>query len=108
MSKHTDGPWLLDANGYFVWTTTPAGLMKLCDIRGWGHLTGRNAMNLTDEEAIRIQRANGELIAAAPKMLEELKFVVQMLTAYTRPVDELEIEYCNRVQTLINKLEGKT
>ena len=50
--------------------------MKICDIRGWGYLTGAGAMHLSDEEGKAVHVANARLIAAAPDMLEALKRVV--------------------------------
>ncbi len=50
-----------------------AGNMMVCQIRGWGHLTGVGALNLPEDEAIAIQEANGKLIAAAPDLLAVLK-----------------------------------
>lgn len=70
MSKHTPAPWVGDEHGY-VWAL--GGQMTLCVIRGWGHLTGAGAMNLSFEGAIEIQEANKRLICAAPEMLEALQ-----------------------------------
>jgi hypothetical protein len=42
--------------------------MKVCDIRGWGYLTGKCARALPDDEAVAIQTANENLIAAAPEL----------------------------------------
>jgi hypothetical protein len=72
--KATPGPWddsTLKGQKIF------AGNMTICDIRGWGYLTGAEAMNLPEEQAIGIQEANAALIAAArtnyPLVLEELE-----------------------------------
>jgi hypothetical protein len=40
--------------------------MNICDIRGWGYLTGKGGLGLPEEEAKKIQEANAALIAAAP------------------------------------------
>jgi len=43
------------------------GETKVCDIRGWGYLTGQGhcALGLDNTEARKIQEQTGELIAAA-------------------------------------------
>ena len=43
---------IVDANGNL-----------LCDVRGWGRLTGGGAMRLSDDEAAKIQDEYGEHIA---------------------------------------------
>lgn len=55
--------------------------MKICDIRGWGHLTGSGALHLPEAEAIAIQEANGRLIAAAPELLDALTWAQKQLRA---------------------------
>lgn len=49
--------------------TVMVGNMKICDLRGWGHLTGIGGMNLPEDKAAEIQDANARLIAAAPDLL---------------------------------------
>jgi hypothetical protein len=51
------------------------GDAKVCDIRGWGYLTGKGhgALGLPEAEAIAIQEANARLIAAAPELFEALR-----------------------------------
>lgn len=74
MPKFTKGPWRLnDTFKSKVFAQTEKGLMTVCDIRGWGHLTGFGGFHLSDEAAIEIQDANAALIAAAPEMFEALK-----------------------------------
>jgi hypothetical protein len=61
----TPGPWTAQGNGREV--RAGDGQMKVCDIRGWGYLTGKGcALALPDDQAIEIQKANERLIAAAP------------------------------------------
>jgi hypothetical protein len=66
----TPGPW---AVGYRTSDVTACdGRMKVCDIRGWGYLTGKGALGLSDEEATAIQTANARLIASAPSLYAAL------------------------------------
>lgn len=55
----------------------------MCDIRGWGYLTGNGhgALGLSLEEAVAIQTANARLIAAAPDMLEALQEILEFAIA---------------------------
>ena len=72
MKKHTPGPWKVGYEAFDV----HVGNMKICDIRGWGHLTGTGGLNLPPEEAEAIQKANASLISAAPEMLEVLRALI--------------------------------
>jgi len=56
--KHTPTPWAVDSYAMYIHADNQQ--MKICDIRGWGYLTGRK--NLSDEDAIAIQAANAKLI----------------------------------------------
>lgn len=49
--------------------------MCICDIRGWGYLTGIGGLHLSEAEAVEIQRANTRLIVAAPDLLAALKYL---------------------------------
>lgn len=75
-AKHTPGPW---KPGYRLLNVVAenakiGGETPVCDIRGWGYLTGKGhgALGLSQEEAVAIQTANANLIAAAPDMLVAL------------------------------------
>jgi hypothetical protein len=52
----TPAPWTPHGNGWEV--RAMDGQMKVCDIRGWGYLTGKGARALPDDEAVAIQKAN--------------------------------------------------
>lgn len=71
MSTHTTGPW--EANGDTVYAKDSG--MRVCDVRGWGYLTGKGvgALGLPDDQAFGIQLANARLIAAAPDLLDALR-----------------------------------
>lgn len=51
--------------GQLLWADTDKGTMRLCDLRGWGHLTGGGAWNLPTDEAAKIQDAIGHALAEA-------------------------------------------
>lgn len=75
---HTPGPWVIEAFGSpRVLATDEKGSWPICDIRGWGHLTGKGhgALGLDNETAAAIQDANARLIAAAPALLKALEAV---------------------------------
>jgi hypothetical protein len=67
----TPGPWSANGKGRDVYAC--GGQMKVCDIRGWGYLTGKGALALPDDQAIAIQTANESLIAAAPELYAALE-----------------------------------
>jgi hypothetical protein len=71
MSKHTPGPWTTDKHATYVFAERHG--MMVCEIRGWGYLTGTGGRNLPEPEAEAIQRANQNLIAAAPDLLAALR-----------------------------------
>lgn len=72
---HTPGPWKVGYQAMDVMATDAKGDFKVCDIRGWGHLTGKGhgALGLSQDEAVAIQTANANLIAAAPDLLAACK-----------------------------------
>lgn len=76
--KATDGEWH-DAHdmGISIHTIYDADgqtyNMKLFDVRGWGHLTGLGyARGLSEEEAIKIQRANISFVTTAARIAQEV------------------------------------
>ena len=71
MSEFTGGKWVTDDSGKYVFTKVPEDLMMVAQMRGWSYLTG--VLNLSAKEAIKVQKANARLIAAAPEMYELLK-----------------------------------
>lgn len=75
MTSHTPGPWTVGFKSMDVTGLTEKGPMKVCDIRGWGHLTGKGhgALGLPENDAVAVQEANARLIAAAPDLLRALK-----------------------------------
>jgi hypothetical protein len=75
-TKHTQGPWKADKNALYIWAATERGDFTVAQIRGWGHLTGKGGLALSDAEAFRIQKANACLLAAAPDLLYALQAFV--------------------------------
>ena len=75
--KHTPGPWLVEIIGSprVVAEGAKGGPFPICDVRGWGYLTGKGhgALGLPTDEAVSIQNANTHLIAAAPDLLALVK-----------------------------------
>ena len=73
--NHSPGPWV--TRDPFLKVEGPSemgGEFCVCDIRGWGYLTGKGhgALGLSEKEALAIQKANAELIASAPDMEKEI------------------------------------
>lgn len=76
MSKHTKGPWHTDGDGMIIWAGDKDNASNMvADIRGYGHMTA--VEGLTPKEAAERQIANGDLIAAAPDLLEALEMFVE-------------------------------
>lgn len=61
--------WFASGNGLSVNATNAKirGKKPICDIRGWGYLTGEGygALGLSEKEAIAVQRAIADYIASA-------------------------------------------
>jgi len=74
------GPWTVGFRALNVFAPSEkGGVTNVCDIRGWGYLTGKGhgALSLPQEEAEAIQWATARLIAAAPEMLKVIQFLIQ-------------------------------
>lgn len=62
---------------------------KICDMRGWGHLTGKGGgLGLSFEEAAPIQDARGELMALTPQTITAIR---QLLATMKLMGEALEI-----------------
>lgn len=79
----TPGPWEADEYGDMIWAKNPYGhdMMRVADIRGWGHLTGCGACALPQAEAQKIQAANQTFIASCRADIIDLLNEVRRLTA---------------------------
>lgn len=80
---NTPTPWKVGYRALSIFTEDDE--MKICDIRGWGHLTGGGALNLPPDEAEAIQTANANLICKAVNshdaLISALEDTVQALTS---------------------------
>jgi hypothetical protein len=75
LKGHTPGRWKVGYRALDVLgPNEKGGDMKICDIRGWGYLTGKGAgaLGLEHATALAVQEANARLIAAAPELLAEV------------------------------------
>lgn len=102
MPKYTPAPWVVGRYAMSVEGKTSKGTIKICDIRGWGHLTGQGhgALGLDQDEAIKIQTANAQLIAAAPELLEALQ---DLLSVVAVRIDDQRIKQFDKARAAIAK-----
>lgn len=108
---HTPGPWTIQKEDNSIVADNPYGKdqMKIADVRGWGHLTGKGGgCAFSDTKAAYIQDANARLLAAAPELLEVVKKILEPqkgegCCGYKYNRDDLEV-IANHI---IGKVEGK-
>jgi hypothetical protein len=83
---HADafGSYVLDAEGYVI-----------LQIRGWGHLAGVGGLHLSEDEAIGVQKARGEAIAAALNAAAALSAAQRLIGVMRQDISEREayLEY---------------
>lgn len=92
--KGTKGKWEVDGYAYDV-VSTANSLWTIAEI----HDGSRN-------EDVEVIKANAQLIAAAPEMLEALNKFLMMFGEYDmRPEDELH-EYASEVRDILDKALG--
>ena len=84
-SRATPGPWDDCGSGLKVF----AGNMTVCDIRGWGYLTGIGGLRLSEAEAEAIQVANAELIC---KSRAHFRTALLMASEYLRMRERMTAE----------------
>lgn len=104
---YTPGPWEAELIGSpRVLARDSKDQFPVCDIRGWGHLTGKGhgALGLEKEPAIAIQEANARLIAAAPELLYALRGLV---AAYGFDDPTRESPWFKDARAAIAKAEGR-
>ena len=54
------GPYTYDTHGCFI---RDQNNTKILDLRGWGRLTGQNALAMTSDEAMELQDEFGAFLA---------------------------------------------
>lgn len=79
MSAPFPGPWVYDGVAYIQ----DAEGNNVAMVRGWGHLTGKGGLGLSDSEAVVIQNTNGLRLAAVDEL-------ISLLGRYT---------YCDKVNS---------
>lgn len=105
LAAGTQGKWTADTLGNWIM----AGIMRVCDMRGWGYLTGIGGLHLSDEQACERQAANCILIAACVNGKErELLAIEGLLTLYTRDRCMLTYPAKQEVEAILTRwLEGR-
>lgn len=83
MSKHTKGPWIINANR----------------IKGGDYPDG--IAHVMDADAGEIRNANARLIAAAPELLEALKIAIRVGVAQKCSSEQIDL-----IEKAIAKAEG--
>ena len=80
----TTGEWKAELIDRSVWD----GEMHVCDICGWGHLTGQGGLRLSEQEALTIQEDNALFIAHAHQDIPALlKYIKQLEDAHLEIVN---------------------
>lgn len=102
---HTPGPWRKGYGALHVFADNAkiGGDAMVCEIRGWGYLTGNGhgALGLPWDEAAAIQDANADLISASPDLYEAAKLTLENAVA-----DELDDWYL-ALKNAVAKAEGR-
>lgn len=96
-TKWTPGPWSVGYNAYQV--IADNGNMNVCDIRGWGYLTGKGSLGLSDDKAKEIQEANAHLIASAPLLYEVCAAIERLEVLFILP-DEIPEEHRDEAKVM--------
>lgn len=69
MTEHFPLPWSVEPHSFSIYAShvTKKQSPRVADMRGWGYLTGKGdgALGLSDDDGIRAQKANAELIVKA-------------------------------------------
>lgn len=97
MAEHTPTPWAteLGFGSARVVATDHKGTFPICDIRGWGHLTGKGhgALGLSHDEGVAIQEANAALIVKAVNSHDALVKALQKVRSYNIDIADGRINY---------------
>lgn len=99
MNNHTPGPWVV-ADDVVFQVRADDNKMLVAEVRGWGYLTGSGGLALLSDDAERVQKANAQLIAAAPDLLEAAE---RLIEHYSNDLPDHLVEEFN---TAIAKARG--
>lgn len=100
-AQHTPGPWRADDETVFCFDKEDR---MIAQVRGWGWLIKNNSEDL----AFETQKANLNLIAAAPELLEALENCVSLMAELER-LGEIGVKHSGTYQAAklaINKARG--
>lgn len=116
-ARHTPGPWRVGYRSLHVMADNAkiGGDTPICDIRGWGYLTGNGhgALGLDPKEAAEIQDANARLIASAPELLKALRIAANEIRQAKGYTGDSDAHFHMRaaqdaIHAAIAKAEGRT
>lgn len=99
MSGHTKGPWMYTPHGPGIGRTRPTILARTIVVARMPEEYRSNHKIWAEMES------NAQLIAAAPEMLEDLKFLVD--AAKTEPGMSIYKAHIERAENTIAKAQGK-
>lgn len=104
--KATPGPWTDEpSSGVMVLSEH----MTICDIRGWGYLTGEGGLNLTVKQAEAVQETNSAFIAASRTAIPTLIAAVERLRDALRGTKEHFAEIADAWERgALSSHDGKT
>lgn len=106
------GPWEIDHGLRIIARNVERGPMTVCDVRGWGYLTGKGhgAIGLSFEEAEKVMMANARLIVAAPDMALDGRFLIERLDDFEREIhsEELIREWAGHVSPALERFRAAT
>lgn len=101
-TQHTPGPWKYDPGTLMVLNSD--GQMTVADMRGWGALRSTHSII----EAVKIQDANGALIAESPNLLKGCRMALTIIAdaiMHGMPITE-EVAECRNL--LITSIHNAT
>lgn len=94
--KHTPGPWIIDEDELSIISSGNQDLKFIVDVPA--------DYDKTNVVGIKQRKANAQLIAAAPEMLEALESVVSHFKETGMSIEERELN--NNICDLIKKAKG--
>jgi hypothetical protein len=106
--KHTPTPWRVCPHTDSVYADAEKGHMKICDIRGWGYLTGKGggALGLSEDEAIAIQKANAAHIVKCVNAHEAHANLAEVVADFILDCDNGLGPSVERLRLALAKVDG--